>query len=670
MFGHDALTDSDVTAQLQTTTGGLGSDFVFGPTTAPAFDLQLGHFLANGPAGTFDLVVLRGLHAQAPLIEVWPGQSDVLRHWGRRATALPDAARQNLRVYGDVDGDGLEELGYLDDQAAGTVLQRFTFAPGATAEDLALIATLPISVGPFHHPVAAQLVDLDGDGTLELVAAFADGGVVIVRDLLTGPVTEVVTSDSAHGALATNLDDDPELELVVVTDTVHLYDLAPTAHEIGGVSGDHQHGVQWHDHDVGPRRRWRPRADRRRDRRDRAGPVAGDQHRTGAMRAGIGVVLLVTAVAHADPETPASAARSYFFAGQAAYQAGDYGAAALALEQADQTMHDPRTTFSLAQAYRQLFAAVHDPAYAARAVELYQTYLHELPTGSRSDDAREFSASLATLVELAKYRGTAVAARSVVPHTQLMVWSTVAGAHAAIDDRPEVALPVVLDAKPGSHRVALSAEGFESTYVEVVAVDARLVALEGRLAPRPATLHITAASDARVFVDEVEVSDPGHGHGIAVPAGHHRVWIGQRGHLPALRELDLAPGGTQSVMPSLPISTQRHRARWTLEGGGALAVTALGALGYAAWSAHHADDLLARRDVQPLTVAEGKNYASSRDSALRCSQISLGISIGAAAVAGIGLYLYLTDDPEPPRRSVLTPLIAPSTAGAALSGSF
>lgn len=62
--------------------------------------------------------------------------------------------------------------------------------------------------------------------------------------------------------------------------------------------------------------------------------------------------------------------------------------------------------------------------------------------------------------------------------------------------------------------------------------------------------------------------------------------------------------------------------------------------------------------------------APARTARVLGEPLSLGISIGAAAVAGIGLYLYLTDDPEPPRRSVLTPLIAPSTAGAALSGSF
>ena len=388
----------------------------------------------------------------------------------------------------------------------------------------------------------------------------------------------------------------------------------------------------------------------------------------------ISALLIATSVARADPpaeagDSPAAIARTYFLAGQAAYQSTDYAAAAVALEQASRALPDPRTTFSLAQAYRQLFLAGHDPAYAARAAELYNAYLHDVPRGGRSDDAREFSANLGTLVELAQFRdGATVVPKSVAPHTQLMVWSPVAGARAAIDGGESAAVPIVVDAAAGAHKVDVTADHYDAAHVEVVAVDGRLVAVEVQLRAKPATIEIHAPRDARVLVDEVDVVDSGHG--IAVPPGHHRVWIGERGHIPAHTELDVSPGGRQTVALPLQISARRQHAHTALYAAGAVAAVALGAFAYAEWEAHDAHDLLAIRDNRDWTVAQAGDYQSSRTAALRWADVSIGVAAGAMAVAGLGLYLYYADSPEAPRRTVLTPTLDAGGAGVALSSGF
>jgi hypothetical protein len=385
------------------------------------------------------------------------------------------------------------------------------------------------------------------------------------------------------------------------------------------------------------------------------------------MRAAAVAIALALCSRSAAADPAAATARAYYLAGQAAYKAGDFAAAALALEQANQALPDPATMFSLGQAYRQLYVATHDPAYAARAVELYQSYLREVPRDGRSEDAREFVASLDTLLELAKYHG-AVTARSIAPKTQLMVWSSVPGARAAIDGGAMSTLPIVVDTAAGEHAVELVAPGYESAHLDVAAVDGRLVPVEGRLEPKPATLHVTAAADARILVDEVDVANTDHG--IVVPPGHHRLWLGRRGHDVVQREVEVAPGGSETVTVVFVDSVQRHRARWTLAGGAALGATALGAFTYAAISAHHASDLLAVRDAHAWTLAQSADYASSRDAALSWRAVSIGLALGAAVVTGVGAYLYYSDVPDAPRRSVLTPLVGSKTVGVAVTAGF
>ena len=360
------------------------------------------------------------------------------------------------------------------------------------------------------------------------------------------------------------------------------------------------------------------------------------------------LLVLWTAVASADDST--ATARDFYLAGQAAYKAGDFAAAALAFEQANHALPDPATTFSMAQAYRQLYATTHDAAYAARALELYQSYLHDMPRGNRSEDAREFAANLDTLLELAKFRGP-VAAKSIAPKTQLMVWSTVTGAQATVDGAAPSPLPLVVDTAAGEHTVEVAAAGYEPSHLKISAVDGRLVPVEGRLVPKSATLRLDVADNVRILVDEVDVANTPSG--IAVPAGRHRVWLGMRGKNAIQRELEVAPGGSETLTVQFVDSARRRRARWLLAGGAVIGASALGAFAYSAIEAHHASNLLDIRDTKAWTMAQSNDYKDSRDAALSWRAAAITLGLGALAVSGAGAYLYYTDVPEAPRRLAL-----------------
>jgi hypothetical protein len=181
-------------------------------------------------------------------------------------------------------------------------------------------------------------------------------------------------------------------------------------------------------------------------------------------------------------------------------------------------------------------------------------------------------------------------------------------------------------------------------------------------------LHVAAAMDARSFFDEIEVANTDHG--IVIAPGHHRVWIGSRGHDAVQRDIDVAPGRAETVSITFVDSVRRHRARWTLATGAALGATAIAAFTYAAISAHHANDLLAVRDAHAWTPAQSDDYASSRDTALSWRAASIGLGIGAVLVSAAGAYLYYGDVPEPPRRSVLTPVVGSTFTGVALTSGF
>lgn len=386
---------------------------------------------------------------------------------------------------------------------------------------------------------------------------------------------------------------------------------------------------------------------------------------------GVTIVLAMSAARTSraqESSSNATIARDYYLAGQAAYQAGDYAAAALAFEEADRALPDPATVFSLAQAYRQLYVQLHDSSYAARAVELYEQYLDRLPKGRRAADAREFVATLATLLELAKYRGDDVSAKSLAPRTQLMVWSRLDGARGSVDGGEHVALPLVVDTVPGVHTFEVIADGHELERLEIEAIDGRLVAMEAAPRPRPAELRVRRPRGAWLAIDGERVAD--RGDGVRVPPGRHRIDVGRRGRTPASRDVVVGPGATQSLDIDLHVSPRRRRATLAFVGGGALAVAAAGTFAYASVHANKADDLLALRSTRAWTNDQHDDYMTHRAATARWSAASAVLAGSAIAVTAVGAYLFIADNPSPAGRTTILPAIGDTGASVSVIGSF
>ena len=230
VYGHDSVSNSDFTAALNSTPGGLGSELsIQGIASGIAvIDVELGAFLAGGPPGTTDLLAVSSSgSASPPTVTVFPAQGGVLRDFGNSVGNADAslAAATTLRVYGDVNGDGLEEVCALADSGTTTFTCSTLSGSGSA---IVVSQALSVTLSPYRTPVAAQLADVDGDGKLDLVAAFAGSGgngagVIVVDDVAGSAKVEVVTTTPALGVLAVNVNADPQLEVVAVSDAIRIY---------------------------------------------------------------------------------------------------------------------------------------------------------------------------------------------------------------------------------------------------------------------------------------------------------------------------------------------------------------------------------------------------------------------------------------------------------------
>src|SRR5688572_15783827 len=94
------------------------------------------------------------------------------------------------------------------------------------------------------------------------------------------------------------------------------------------------------------------------------------------------VVLALAGSAFADLKEDRKAAERYYRAGEKAYRAQNFGAAATNFEEAYKLVQDPQKApgiaFNAAQAYRRQYRVEPKLEYARRAVELYRLYLDKV----------------------------------------------------------------------------------------------------------------------------------------------------------------------------------------------------------------------------------------------------------------------------------------------------
>ena len=382
-------------------------------------------------------------------------------------------------------------------------------------------------------------------------------------------------------------------------------------------------------------------------------------------------VLAMTVAAPSGPETRAEAKR-LFSAGAAAYDAGQYLAAAQALEQAYQLTPLPAIAFSLAQAYRLQYFVDQDSRHLDRAIALYHVYIEATPRGGRRTDAVSSLADLEPIksrFEQERQGPLAVddPTDAYEPPTQLMIVCDAPGATAALDGGAPTAVPLVAEVKAGSHEAKVSADGYFAQTRKVVAVEGRLVVADVDLEERPARVELTGLSSGSVWVDGKQVGSLPLAAPVEMNSGRHRLTVTRAGRRAWARDITVKRGAEVSLEPEFELTVQREVSYYVI-GAGAATLTAATVMGSLAL----ADDqnallLLDKRDVEGLTVTERSEYedlAIRRDSRATLAWALFGVG---AAVGVAGSLLYVLDAPgpvRPPDSGVLFGIV-PSAGGGA-----
>ena len=402
------------------------------------------------------------------------------------------------------------------------------------------------------------------------------------------------------------------------------------------------------------------------------------------------VIMLVASVAHADRKT----AERYFYAGEKAYRAQSFAAAAQNFDRAYEAMPLPEIAFSAAQAHRRAYRVARDRdaalAHATQAVTLYKVYLEKVKTGGRVMDAMDSLREMERELErLGAANKATAAARPVEPpppppkQTRLGVLVVFADQTAPstmkeISDEPSATVqrvttfidgkPVPADelvaVEPGEHLVRAESAGYlpKERKVKVIKDTEPFETLE--LEPAPARVTITTEADATIFVDGRAT-----GATAEVAAGKHLVTVTRRGRDAVSREIVVTRGQRITLDVPLDKTFKRRAVPWVL--GAAAGLGVVGLVGIVPWVMYEdrAEDLaeqLAAGDQEP-SVGEDYNAAlESRDMVASGMWIAGG---AALVVAGIGAALYYFDTPSPEATRV-TPVVTSGGGGLVISGRF
>ena len=395
------------------------------------------------------------------------------------------------------------------------------------------------------------------------------------------------------------------------------------------------------------------------------------------------VAALATRAAADDPK----AAERYFRAGEKAYKAQNFGAAANLFESAYKELPLPEIAFSAAQAYRRQYRVEPKPEYVKRAVELYGVYLDKVKTGGRVGVAADSYGEMKR--ELDRLGISAGPSRPVVTEekTQLGINPELEGEAGArgmtevgdlpdasaakiittIDGKP-VAPYELIDVTPGPHQIHVEAEGYLPADRTERAIKGAQSLVDVKLMPKPAKVTVKVEGGARVRIDgRAAGTAPGT---FEVPAGKHVVTISRDGRIPIAREVMLARGQELAIDEDLEKTTRRRAVPWVLGVGGGLALVAIGTGLTGLVFDGRASDTLHRIDTM------GDATGSDRDTYNRQVRnrdrfvMAAWITGGAALVAGgLAAALYFGDEPSDERARIV-PIAGGGGAGAAVVGRF
>lgn len=351
-----------------------------------------------------------------------------------------------------------------------------------------------------------------------------------------------------------------------------------------------------------------------------------------------------SSVAHAQDAATLERAKASFRAGANAYAAGDYPAAIQALESAYELTPLPAIAFSLAQAERKQYAAMHEREHLDRALALFQRYLDQEPNGPRRADA------LAALLELkAQIPAKALAEAAAKPAsrpTRLMIVCDTQGAKVALDAAPAVASPLIREVTPGKHHVHVEAKGYVTLDRDVTAVQGELISNEVHLQEAPVPLTIWAPEGAEIYVDGDYLSKGGWRVTTRLAVGRHEIMVAKKGRKLARREVQLERGKPQVEVVDLEATRQRQIARVLFISGGAALGAGIVLSAFAVQSQNDAEDYLAIQAHKDPGSAALVSYNASiveRNRYRTAAAVSVAGSVGFFITA---LFLRELDQPS------------------------
>lgn len=393
------------------------------------------------------------------------------------------------------------------------------------------------------------------------------------------------------------------------------------------------------------------------------------------MRLILVVLLALAGTAAADR----AKAEQYFRAGERAFKAQNFAAAAESFELAFKELELPEIAFSAAQSYRRQFYIDPQPHYAKRALELYRGYLDKVKTGGRVADASDGLAEMQR--ELDKLgggksvagipRGTRMIVNAVIEgqdRTSMTELSMVPGAEqlkaTASLDGVAVKLGAPTDVSPGEHTIEVKAEGYFAITLKKRVEEGATEVAEAVLRPKPAKLTMKVESGARITIDGRVASSVQE-----IPAGKHVIVVSRSGREPIVRELTIARGEERTL--DLPMATTRQRkaSKWLALGTAVLGATTIGVMAIAIGADQEMQRLETKREEVGITDEELDRYRRQVRKRDQNRDAAWGLGGATLAAGTIAAALFYFDNPTP-EGTRLVPVVGTDGAGVSVVGRF